>query len=113
MRCGRSEQIAAVEGPRDRLERVRGVRELVRIGDPRALAAGTSRPLSGPTKSALTRREAREPPVSADTRIDDREVHADAACTAACSQARCTLQHGLRRDPVGDVDDLGLAGRSA
>ena len=45
------EQVARVERPRHGLERVRGIRDLVRALDPGASAAGTSSPLSGPTNN--------------------------------------------------------------
>jgi hypothetical protein len=46
VRSRRSEQVAAVERARDRLERVVGIRKLVCLGDPAQLLGG---PLSGPT----------------------------------------------------------------
>jgi hypothetical protein len=49
MRGRRREQVAPVERPGDRLERVRGIRELVRLGDAVPTRARQSKPLSGPT----------------------------------------------------------------
>ena len=114
MRGGRREQIAAVEGARHRAERVRGVGELVRLGDPAARsAAGSSSPLSGPTKSrpSLVAQRKRAP-MAADAGVDDCEMHPDRHVGQRVGEHERALQHRLRRDSVRDVDDLGLRGDS-
>ena len=46
--------------------------------------------------------------MAADARIDDREVDADGHVRQRVREHERALQHGLRRDPVRDVDDLRL-----
>ena len=46
--------------------------------------------------------------MAADARVDDGEVDADRHVRQRVGEHERPLQHRLRRDPVGDVDDLGL-----
>ena len=74
---------------------------------PARLAAGRSRPLSGPDVVPVLRVAERErAPRPADAGIDDREVDADRHEPDRVREHERALQHGLRRDPVRDVDDL-------
>ena len=111
VRRGGREQIAAVERPRDGLERVLGVRELVRLGD-------AAEPLGRGHEQAVV-----GPDVQAALAVAQRERRGATPPTPGSTTARWTpsgmygsvlrederaLQHALRRDPVRDVDDLDV-----
>jgi hypothetical protein len=44
--------------------------------------------------------------VAADSRVDDRQVHADRHVRERVAEHERALEHLLRRNPVCDVDDL-------
>src|SRR5262249_34958572 len=54
--------------------------------------------------------EDKRPPICSDTRIDDGEVNADWHVLESVRQHERPLKHLLRRDAVGDVDDLSVRG---
>ena len=78
VRGGRREEVAPVERARHRVERVRGVRELVRLDDAaEALGCGQEQPVVGADVEPALRVAQRERAArAADAGIDDREVHA-------------------------------------
>ncbi len=109
VRRGRREQIAAVKGARDRLERVGGVRELVGVVDPRALGRRQQQAVVRPHEATAFRvTQGERAAVAADTRIDHREMNADGHVRQRVGEDERPLQHRLRRDPMRDVDDLGI-----
>ena len=114
VRGGRREEVAAVEGARDRLERVLRVRELVRRGDPRPVGGRDQQPVvradEEPSLLVAQRERAAR---AADTGVDDRQVDADGHVGERAREHERALEDLLRRDPVRDVDDLRLRARSA
>ena len=103
---GRREQIAAVEGPRDRLKRIVGVGELVRLGD-------TAEGVRGRQQEAVVRTDVeptlpvaqgeRAPP-AADPRVDDREMDARRHVGEGVREDERSLQDVPRPDAMCDVD---------
>ena len=111
MRRRGREQIAAVERPRDGLERVLGVRELVSGDDPCPARGRQEQPVvRADVLPALPVLERERPPRAADPGIDDREMDADGHVADRVREHERTLEHRLRRDAVRDVDDLRLRG---
>src|SRR5262245_45489212 len=110
VRRSRREQIAPVKRARDRLERVFRIRELV--GDVDAAELLRSRDQQAVVRAdvdatrpvAQSERAAR----AAHARIDDGEVHTRRHERQRVRERERTLQHALRRNPVRDVDDLGI-----
>ena len=109
VRGGRREDVAAVEGARDRLEHGTpgSSSSCAASTPPRRSAAGTSRPLSGPTKrrpsplrSASARRLAPTPGSTTARWTPLGHVR------KRVREHERALEHGLRRDPVRDVDHL-------
>ena len=78
VRRRRREEVAAVEGPRDRVERVLGVRELVRLVDPaERVGRRQEQPVVGPDEQPAVAGPQRErPAMAADAGIDDGEMDA-------------------------------------
>ena len=98
-----------MERPRDRLECILGVRELVRRRDPRPPCGRQEQPVVGTdVVPAFPVEERQRTSRTADSRIDDREVHSDGHVADRVPEDERSLQDGLRGDPVGDVDDLRL-----
>ena len=113
VRGGGGEQVARVERPGDRAQRVLGVRELVRGDDPRAARSREEQPVVGPDVDAVAGVLERERPARpADARIDDRQMHADRHVADRVREDQRPLENRLRRNAVRDVDDLDL-GRDA
>ena len=103
------EEVAAVEGAGDRVERVVRVRELVRRLDPRSLGGRDQEAVVRPDVAApIPVAECQRPPGTADTRVDDRKVAPDRHVRDRVREHERALQDLLRRDPMGDVDDLRL-----
>ena len=72
-------------------------------------AAGTSSPLSGPTKSRPSpgsQRQGEAP--AADPRVNHGQVHALREVRERVREHDRALQHAVPLDPVGDVEDLDL-----
>ena len=98
-----------MERPRDVLERVARVRELVRVGDPGALGGREEQAVvRADVEPALAVAERERAAMAADARIDDREVDADGHVGQRVREHERPLQHRLGGNPVRDVDDLGL-----
>ena len=109
VRRGRSEEVAAVEGARDRLERVLRVRELVRRRDPRPLGRGDQQAVvRADEEPALLVAQRERAARAADARVDDGEMDADGHVGERAREHERALQDLLPRDPVRDVDDLRL-----
>ena len=113
VRGRRREEIAPVECSRHGLERVGGIRELVRALDPAQLRGGHEQPVVGADEE-ITVRVANDdgPACAADAGIDDGEVHAHGHVRKRVAQDERAGQHALRRDSVRHVDDLDV-GRDA
>ena len=110
VRRGRREEVAAVECSRHRFERVVGVRELVRLCDAAELVRRRDqqtvvRPDMNAARAVAQRERA---PRAADARVDDRKMHALGHERQRVRERQRTLQDGLRRDAVRDVDDLDI-----
>ena len=111
VRRGRAEEVPPVERPRDRLERVLRVRQLVRCRDPGAAGRGKQKPVvRADVEPAVPVAERKRPPRTADAGVDDREVHADRHVADRVGEHERALQHRLGRDAVRDVDDLRVRG---
>ena len=111
MRSGGREQIASVERPRDRLERVCGVRELMGGNDPRPTRGRQEQAVVGAdVLPALAVLERQRPTRATDTGVDDREMNADRHVADRVREHERSLEHRLGRDPVRDVDDLRFGG---
>ena len=109
VRGGRAEEVASVECPRDRVECVRRIRELVRGLDARATRRRQQEAVvRADVHAAVGVSERERPPRPADTGVDDREVDADGHEADRVRQDERALEHRRRRDPVRDVDDLRL-----
>ena len=109
---GRREEVAPVEGAGHRLQRVVGVGELVRLGDP-------AEALRGRQEEAVVGADVQPPvavaqrqgaPAASHARIDDGQVDARGHVPERIRQHERSLQHVPRADPVGDVDDASLGG---
>src|SRR5581483_8585300 len=110
VRGRRREDVASVERPRNRVEPVRGRRQLVCVHDP-------AEPLGRRHEKTVVRTDVEPaveaadddaPPGAADAGIDDGEVNADRHVGDGVRQHERSLEHTLRNDPVGDVDDVRL-----
>ena len=89
VRRGGREEIAPVERPRHRLERVRGIGDLVRALDPAQLGGGDEQPVVGADEEPpFASRTMTRPPRAADSGIDDGEVHAGGHVRGACCAGR-------------------------
>ena len=109
MRRGRREQVATVEGSRDRRERIRRVGELAGLDDAGTVRGREQQPVIGPdvmTPFRITHDE--RPPVAADAGVDDGQMDADGHVRKGVREHERSLEDGLGRDPVGDVDDSRL-----
>ena len=97
VRRGGREDIAAVEGPRDRSSAYAGFASSCAASIPARSAAGTSRPLSGPTKKRPSpSRSASAPAGAADAGVDDREMDADRHVRQRAREHERALQDRLR-----------------
>ena len=106
-----AEEVATVERPRDRVERVLRIRQLVRRLDPASARGRQQQPVvRTDVQPALRIPERQRPTWAADSRIDDREMHADGHEPDRVRENECALEDRRRRDPVRDVDDLRLRG---
>jgi hypothetical protein len=111
MRRGGREQIPAVERARDRLERVLGIRELVRLVDALPACCGQQQTVVGSdVEAALSVSQRKRSARAADTRVHDREMHPDRHEVDRVREHERALENRRRRDPVRDVDDLRLRG---
>ena len=110
MRRGRREDVAAVEGVRDRLEPVVGVRKLDRLLDSAEPVGGEDQePVVGADVEApVGPAEGDRPAIAADARVDDREMDALRHEGKRAREHQRALDDVVRRDPVGDVDHLGV-----
>ena len=109
MRGGGREEVAAVEGARDGLERVRGVRELVRALDPAELRGGHEQAVVRPDEQPPFRvaeheRPARPPtPGSTTARCTPSGMYGSvfastsAPCRTACGAIPCVMSMISRR----------------
>ena len=98
-----------MERARDRLERIGGIRELVRRRRSRHARRREQQAVVGADEVAAVAIAERERPASAaDAWIDDGEVNADRHVGERVREHQRALQDRLRRNPVRDVDDLGL-----
>src|SRR5206468_12056492 len=107
---GRREEIAAVERAGNGLERVFGIGELVRLRDAtELLGGGNEKTVVGPdVEASLPVSQRERAPRSANARIDDGEVDSLRHEGERIREGERTLQNGLRRDSVRDVDDVDL-----
>src|SRR5206468_9614590 len=110
MRSRRREEVPAVKRARDRLERVLGICELVRLGDSAKLLGGRNeQPVVRPdVDTPVSVTQSKRAPRAAHSRIDDGEVNSLGHERERVRQRERSLQDGLRGDAVGDVDDLDL-----
>ena len=75
MRCSGGKQVPAVKRARDRLERVGGVGELVRLGDPCPLDRRQQQAVvRADVESAFGVTQDESAPVTTDSRIDDGQM---------------------------------------
>ena len=97
-----------MEGTRDRIERVVGVRELVRVLDPaEPLGSRHEQAVVGADEEPSVLRPQRErAPVASDAWIDHRQVDALRHERQRVAEDDRTLEHVLGWDPVRNVDDL-------
>ena len=103
------EEIATMERSRDRVERVLGVGELVRLLDAATARCRHEQPVVRPdVQPTFGVAQYESPSRPAHAGIDDREVNADGHEADRVREHQRPLQDGRRRDPVGDVDDLRL-----
>ena len=110
MRGSRREQIAPVECPRDALERVVGVRQLVGLGDAAELVDGRKQQavVRADVDPSFAVAQSESAPRRPDSRIDDGEVDSDRHVRKRVREGQRALKHLSRRYPVGDVNDLGV-----
>ena len=98
-----------MERPRDRLERVVRVHQLVRGGETGPARGGEQEPVVGPDVQPVVAVAERErAPRAAHSRIHDGQVDADGHVLDRVREHERALEHRRRRDPVRDVDDLGV-----
>ena len=112
MRSRRREEIAPVERPRDRLERVLRIRELVRLLDPTELLGGRNqKAVVGPDVDAtFTVAQGEGAPCAADARVDDSKMDTKRHVGERVRERQRAREDLPRRNTVGDVDDLDLRG---
>ena len=109
---GRGEDVATVEGACNGLEPVGGMRELDRLLDSAEPVGGhDEEPVVGPDiETPVGPAQGDRPAVAADTRVDDRQVDALRHEGNRAREHERPLDDAVRRDPVRDVDHLGVRG---
>ena len=110
VRCGGCEEIPAVKGARDDVERVVGVGKLV---DGRDAAEPLGRRheqavVGADEETAVAALQRQRPARAADPRVDHGKMDAGRHVRRRIREHERALEHVLRRDPMRDVDDLNL-----
>ena len=110
VRGGGREDVAAVEGGRHRLQHVAGLRELDCLRHPAEPVRGHQQQavVRPDVQAAVTAAQGERAAIAADSRVDDREVHADRHERQRVGQDEGSLEHVLREDAVRDVDHVGV-----
>ena len=111
MRSDRREAVARLEGLRDLREVILRVGEASRSLDAEAVRSDHQQSVVRSDKDpALAGPDRDGAATAANAGIDDRQVHRRRKVRDGACENQRALSHRLGRDPVGDVEDLGVAG---